>query len=309
VRADIHQHLWPEDFIAALARRKLAPALRRSGNFWILRMENEPDLEVDLADNDPDERVRRLEQDGVDFALICSSSPLGIEALPAEEAFDLLETYHEGILELPGCFGAWGAVPVSEPDPDQIDRLIERGFVGVSLPAAALATASGLERCGPLLERLEQRDAALFVHPGPAPWRRHENGSVLQANWWTAMTDYLFDLHAAWHAFISVGRKRHPYLRVLFAALAGGGPLHTERLASRNGAVAQATDDRIFFDTSSYGTKAIDATTRSVGVEQLVYGSDRPVVEPRSIKRGDAALDLMRSDNVQRLLGYEVVAA
>lgn len=306
VRGDVHQHLWPEDFVAALARRKVAPALRRSGGAWILRTESEPDLEVDLVGHDPDERVRRLEQDGIDFALLCSSSPLGIEALPAEEAFDLLEIYHEGILELPGCFGA---VQLSEPDPDEIDRLLERGFVGVSLPAAALATAPGLERCAPLLERLEHRDTPLFVHPGPAPWRRHENGSVLQASWWSAMTDYLFDLHAAWHAFISVGRRRHSQLRVLFAALAGGAPLHTERLASRNGPLAHATDDRIFFDTSSYGTKAIDAITRSVGVEQLVYGSDRPVVEPRSIELGGAARELMRCDNVHRLLGHEAVAA
>ena len=123
------------------------------------------------------------------------------------------------------------------------------------------------------------------------------------------MTDYLFDLHSAWHAFISIGRHRHPELRVLFAALAGGAPLHTERLAARGGGDVWASDERIFFDTSSYGTKATDAIARSVGVEQLVFGSDVPVAEPQEIALGDAARELMAGDNVYRLFGDVGVAA
>ena len=36
-----------------------------------------------------------------------------------------------------------------------------------------------------------------------------------------------------------------------------------------------------FYDTSSYGPNAVATVSGLVGPEQLVYGSDRPVVEPR----------------------------
>ena len=86
-------------------------------------------------------------------------------------------------------------------------------------------------------------------------------------------------LHAAWVAWIARGRYQHPTLRVLFAALAGLAPLHGERLVSR-GAPHAGPDAYLFYDTSSYGPSAIAAMRAAVGPGQLIYGSDRPVVDP-----------------------------
>ena len=91
-------------------------------------------------------------------------------------------------------------------------------------------------------------------------------------------------MNTAWHAFAAFGRPQHPELRVVFAMLAGGAPLHGERLAARGGPVGALADPRVFYDTSSYGERTIDAVVRCVGIDQLVYGSDRPVI--------DAAADL-----------------
>jgi hypothetical protein len=62
--------------------------------------------------------------------------------------------------------------------------------------------------------------------------------------------------------------------------LAGGAPLLSERLAARGGPTIDVRDPLIFYDTSSYGPAAVEAMARRVGADQLVYGSDRPVVEP-----------------------------
>jgi predicted TIM-barrel fold metal-dependent hydrolase len=80
--------------------------------------------------------------------------------------------------------------------------------------------------------------------------------------------------------------------------LAGGAPLLTERLEARGGPAVDLRDARTFYDTSSYGQSAIEAMARRVGSDQLVYGSDRPVVEPVPTA-ADAALRL----NAGRLLG------
>jgi hypothetical protein len=92
-------------------------------------------------------------------------------------------------------------------------------------------------------------------------------------------------------------------LRVVFAMLAGGAPLHLERLAARGGPAARAFDRNLFYDTSSYGSRAIDAMVRVVGIDQLVHGSDRPVVAPPPAPGplGVAAWEAMTRSNPARL--------
>jgi hypothetical protein len=289
MRIDVHQHLLSQPLLAALERRGAVPSLTRGHDGWTYHLAGEPDSTLPFADADTRARGEQLDDDGVDRALVLLSSALGIEHLPAEEALPLLDAYHEGAAGLPRKrFGAWAAVAVREPDPAAVDALLARGFVGVSLPATALATPAALERLGPLLERLERHDAPLFVHPGPvalddAGARAAGGGAVGRGAaetpaWWPALTDYVAQMNAAWHAFLHAGRPALPRLRVLFAMLAGLAPLQLERLAARGGPAARAVDPLVFYDTSSYGPRAIDATIRTVGAEQLVHGSDRPVV-------------------------------
>ncbi|MEA2194670.1 MAG: 6-methylsalicylate decarboxylase, partial [Solirubrobacteraceae bacterium] len=238
-RTDVHQHLWTEQLVAALSWRREPPFIRRSGDGrtgWILRLRDEPPFAFDPADHDPATRARQLAGDGVQRALLAISGPLGIEALPRDEAAPLLHAHNAGLLALGAPFGVWGAVSLRPPDPADADRLLDAGAVGLSLPAGALAGPDGWDRCGPLLERLERRGAPLLVHPGPGPWdARRPPAEPAMPPWWPAMTGYVADMNAAWHAFAAFGRPRHPRLRVVFAMLAGGAPLHGERLAARGG--------------------------------------------------------------------------
>ena len=85
--------------------------------------------------------------------------------------------------------------------------------------------------------------------------------------------------------------------------LAGGAPLHAERLAARGGPADARHDPLVFYDTSSYGPRAIDAMVRVVGVEQLVYGSDRPSsTPPRSPRSARPPRTRSLSVNPARLL-------
>jgi hypothetical protein len=74
-----------------------------------------------------------------------------------------------------------------------------------------------------------------------------------------------------------------PEVTVVFALLAGLAPLQIERLGARGGPAVQALGDRFFYDVSSYGPVAIAAVARVVGVQQLVYGSDRPMATPPAL--------------------------
>ena len=296
--ADIHQHLWPESLIAALRARSTPPRLRG----WTLELAGEGEYAVDPGAHDADDRAELARSDGLDLALVSLSSPLGIESLTPAEAGDLIDAYHEGALALPEPFGAWAAACLTAVDAAVLSRELERGFVGLQLPATALLDRAGYENAGPLLEVLEDARLPLMIHPGPVA-RETADG---QPAWWPAIVSYVQQMHAAWFAFRVHGRPRHPRLRVCFALLAGLAPLHGERFAARAGADVAGdrgvVDPGVFLDVSSYGTRAVDATVRVVGIDALVNGSDRPYAEPASLELGPAALHAIRSANAMRLL-------
>ena len=297
---DVHQHLWPEPLLDALARRDEPPRLVRHRDGWTVQVPGEPDSPVDPADHDPDRRVAALAAQGIDQALVAPSTPLGIEALDRAEAEPLLAAYHDGVGDLPDELGAWAAVGLAAPDPEGIAALLDRGFVGACVAAEALGDPEGFAALGPVLELLERREAPLLVHPGPSPATLGTAGAPGLPAWWPAMTRYVASMHAAWHAFALAGRPAHPRLRVCFAMLAGLAPLQRERLTARGGRAA--VDPDAFVDTSSYGPRAIDAVIRELGVDQLVHGSDLPVIAPAQPSLGGAVGVALRERNPARLL-------
>ncbi len=291
MKIDVHQHLWSDPLVHALAARRELPLVRRENGLTVLHMAGERPYVIDLRGESAGERAALVALDGLDRALICLSSPLGIEGLAREYAVGLIDAYHEGALSLDGPFSVWGAMALDRADPDDVDRLLTRGCVGLSLPAGALASADALSDLRDVLARLELHGAPLLVHPGPglgrppgwgAPVPREET-SLRDPLWWPAMTRYLATQQAAWLAFRVAGRARHPELRVVFAMLAGLAPLHAERLLSRGDPTANVLDPLLFYDTSSYGPAAVRMMAQVVGPGQLLYGSDRPVVEPAEL--------------------------
>lgn len=289
---DVHQHLWPPTLIGALRSRTRPPCLRD----WTLTLAGEPPTELAPADHDVDRRREQAFADGLDLALVSLSSPLGIELLPATESQTLIAAYHEGACALPPPFGAWAAACLSEVDPDDLATRLHQGFVGLQLPATALLDLPGYARARPLLAVLEQQRRPLFIHPGPAA----QPPAPVPA-WWPAVVDYVSQMHAAWFAFRAIGRPRHPRLRVCFAMLAGLAPLHGERFAARAGE-RSPIDEAVFLDISSYGTRAVDATVRVLGIDALVNGSDRPYARPVAPDLGSAALHALRTTNPLTLL-------
>jgi len=271
---DVHQHLWPEPLLDLLAARSDAPRLRRRGAGWELEVAGEPAAPFDPRAHDPAARAALAQADEVERILVAPSSPLGIEALP--DAQPLLDAFHDGVAALGEPFFAWGSIALASPDPAAVDALLATGAAGLCLPAQALAGPRRLDRFRAVLERLAARRAPLFVHPGPAP----DAGGEQAPAWWPAMTSYVADMQAAWLAWATWGRPAHPELKVVWAMLAGGAPLHAERLAARGGPAAAVLDERAWFDVSSYGPRAVDAMLRVVGVDRLVLGSDRPVADP-----------------------------
>lgn len=289
---DLHQHVWTPPLLDALERRDALPFIRRhDAGTVVLYSAGERPYPIDLAAQSVASRARLLDLAGAERAVVAISTPIGIEALPRAQALELIGAHLDGVLALGERFAAWGPVPVSDPDPGDVDAVLGRGCVGVSMPAEAIAGAGGLARLVSVLERVQDSGAPLLVHPGPV------HGEEASDGWWRALTDYVAQMQAAWLTFATAGRRRLPELRVVFTMLAGGGPLLAERLALRDGPPIDLADPLTFYETSGSGERLATAVVGAVGRERLVYGSDRPVMDP---PRGGDDARLMR--NAARLL-------
>jgi 6-methylsalicylate decarboxylase len=240
---------------------------------------------VDFRDHDLSRRLELLDRHGIDAALI--SLPPTMEVDGHEE---LVAAYSAGILEV--ATESRGRLrPLTYGE-------CRDGFAGACISAAALV--GGLE---PLLGELEEAGQMLFVHPGPP--------ATLPAGtpaWWAAVADYTAQMQAAYLVWLTRDAARHPALPIVFAILAGGGPIQLERLRSRGVDVESTPQSNTFLDTASYGRRALELCLASSEAGRLVFGSDAPVLDPGPGLQaladfGDAVVENVCSENPARLLG------
>jgi len=283
---DVHQHLWPEGFVAALGAREAPPFVDGDA---ITTQEGR--FAFDLADHDVAARMRALDRDGIDVAVLSLQTSLGLEALPAEEREVLEAAWVEGTREL---------VSTSERrllafSPSRV----RDGFAGLSVGSSVLADLHGASS---VLDDAEASGIPVFVHPDGG-----HAAAAARPPWWDWVTGYPARMQEAYLGWLAFGRERWPSLRVLFAMLAGGGPFQLERLARRGVDVRSALDANTFFEVSTHGRRAIELCVQTFGVSQLAYGSDTPVVDARPTLDavrgfGDAVTHVLQSDTPTRLL-------
>lgn len=283
---DVHQHLWPEGFLATLRARTTPPLLAGSELVTV-----EGRFTVDLDAHDPEARIRALDRDGIDIAVLSLQASLGLEALPEGEREEIEASWAEGVLELVAASGGrfLALAPSRARD----------GFAGILLGASSLVD---LSRSGPVLDAAAELGRPVFVHP--------EAGAAAPdalPEWWTWVVSYPAQMQAAYLAWLGVGRERWPTLRIVFGLLAGGAPLQLERLTHRGPDVRSALDPNTFFDVATYGRRAIELTIETFGVHQLVYGSDTPVVDPQPTLDavrgfGDAVTHVLQTDTPSAVL-------
>jgi hypothetical protein len=296
-RTDVHQHLWVPELVDALRARTRSPYITGT----TLHLAGEPDFEITAAAQDASARAE-LDAD-LDRIVLSMSSPLGMESLPADEARPLLDAWHAGVLALPDPFTGWASLSLAEPDLDGLGVLIDKGFVGLQLPANVFATPAAIAAHGEILRWCELAGAPVFVHPGPVTPNAALSASVQAKlpDWWPAVVDYSAQLHAAWWAWHAVGRSLFGELRICFAAGGGLGAVHQERFLARGGCTGPL-DRGTFVDTSSYGPRGLDALIRVLGIDVIVRGSDRPYAEPTDAGSGAAARHAISVVNPARLL-------
>jgi hypothetical protein len=263
---DFHQHVWPDGFRRALERRTTPPYLRSRR----LVLPRGGTSELDPAAYAPEARIAELDRNGLQRAVV--SLPPTIEAHP-----ELVDAWHEEALALERSSDG-RLVPLASEE-------AHAGFRGAIVAAPSL---EDLDAVAPLLTRLEEQGQLAFVHPAAAapveqPWRTSG----------VAYTNQMLQAYASW---LAGGAQRWPHLRVVFALLGGGAAFQVERFIRRGLDPRMPFAANIWFETSSYGERALELTLQTFGAGRLVFGSDAPidkVSEARTaVSRFGSALEL-----------------
>jgi 6-methylsalicylate decarboxylase len=281
--------------MAALAARQAPPRILGTNGDMRLELAYEPGGPISAGYHDPARRIGVLDACGVDVAVVSISTPIGVEALPEGEARPLLDAYHRGIAEVVARSGgrlqAFAAACLDAEDAGTADvaARLDQGFVGLSLPSEALATPAGFDRCAPLLATLERAGRPLFVHPGPAPWTPPDPADRRLPAWWTPLAQYPSWSLRAFATWRALGATAYPDLRVVFAIMAGGAPFLEGRWRTFTG-LAGGIDQNVYLDTASCQRLDLELALAAYGAEQVVLGTDVPVIDPAPLMRSLEAL-------------------
>jgi 6-methylsalicylate decarboxylase len=238
---------------------------------------------VNLDDHDLSRRIELLDRNGIDVAFISLAPTMEVDGHR-----ELVEAFYTGMLE------------VAEESRGRLCPLAygecKDGFAGACVSAGAVVDGLDL-----LLSELEAAGQMLFVHPGPP-------GALPSGapGWWPAIADYTAQMQAAYLAWLARDAARYQRLPVVFAILAGGAPIQAERLQSRN--IEVPSQASAYFDTASYGRRALALCADTYGLDRLVFGSDAPVLDPGPGlhvlgELGDAVTEAVCETNPARVLG------
>src|SRR3954464_2644488 len=136
---DVHQHLWPEEVLAALSRRREPPLARRRGGIWEVQPVSEPSFTVDPGEHDQAARVELLDELGVDNSLVALSATIGVEQLPPAEAEPVIDAWTAASATLAAELRAGAGAGRDDADEVGLGAALDAGAAGGCLPAGALA--------------------------------------------------------------------------------------------------------------------------------------------------------------------------
>src|ERR1700751_2380646 len=288
---DMHAHWRPAEVADALRARAREPRIVRNPD-GVEVMKSSPMSEEPLAKafDEVEFHLARMDRQGVETSVL---SLLGsfcwIQAQPPEVAGPLCQSVNDGLSAIcqkhPSRFAAYAALPLTDiaAAVAEFERALGLpGMIGAQIPGNYFLTRKDAEAARPLLEVVNRRRAALFIHNGPRPGdaypkvagdtdnARRRNGTLdMQASLSSVMvtlclTDCLAD---------------YPDVTVQVHNLGGNIPFEVERMDHR--CLLDTPEEelpssrfrkaKVYVDCNSFGPHAIEAGGGLYGAQGLVF--------------------------------------
>jgi 6-methylsalicylate decarboxylase len=277
-RIDFHFHLIPQFYRDAAYEAGAGPAIGRYPD-W------SPQQALEVMDlNDIEVALASLAQPGVQFGEPKASCALARRC--NDYAADLRVRW-------PRRFGAFAVVPMWDLQQaiDEIDHSLDQlKLEGVCLFASYGEKFLGDALFDPVLEKLDDRDAVVFVHPALHPSSRR-----LDLPWPGFMMEYLFDTTRA-AVNLVFGGAIERFARIRFVLAHAGGlvpyfawrlsvsPMIDARLPQMSRQQILTRLGRFWFDIAlSPSTQTMECLAGVAAPDRMVFGSDWPFANAKVI--------------------------
>ena len=271
-RIDVHQHVLPPEFVAALERHGM-------GGWAPVKW----DLGATLA---------VMDEHQIATGMLSLAAP-GPFMGDAAEARLLTRQVNERIAGLvkdrPDRFGLLASVPL--PDVDGALEAIRHAYDdlsadGVILMANTRGTYLGDPAFDPVMEELNRRKAVVLVHPSPLP------GAPV-AGIHPAIADFLLDTtRASVNLAIHGVPRRYPDIRIILAHAGGFLPYAAYRIATQTSEINPKIDatamladlSTFYFDTALSGSPTVLPSLGAFARPgHILYGTDWPYAPDKTI--------------------------
>ena len=328
-RIDVHNHFYPAEFVAEIARHSTAARIS-VGPAGETRIEYAGDYSVIVdAHQDPALRMADMDRAGIDLQILSLTVP-GVHFEDPDRGIELARVTNDAFGRIvgdhPGRLGAFATLPTQ--DPVAAARELERAVSQLGLAGAMIFSNLGGKPLDdtsfwPIYEAAEALRAPLIVHPiGPPSLANMEDMRLV------ALLGFPFDMTlAAARLALSGTLDRFPSLILILSQLGGAIPMLAERVERGYAIYPELTGKlqrspteyfrSMYYDTVPYGAVGIPATYQLVGPERILVGSDYPhqigdlmtcttVIENMDVPRSEK--ELMLGTNMERLLSRQPVA-
>jgi predicted TIM-barrel fold metal-dependent hydrolase len=319
-RIDCQSHLFCEEFLALLAKRKKPPYVYQQGgerfvvvgNWTRKLMPRHTDVQAKLAD---------MDLAGISMTALSINDP-GPE-LFGNDSPAIARMLNDFIADLvgqhPERFFGLATLPFNSTDAmlREFERVVDRGGMkGVLLYSNLNGRFPDEPEFRPLFAEAERQRIPILLHPAYPTTFEATKGYEMAAG-----LGLMFDTTIALCRLIVGGvLEQHPQLRLVCPHVGGAlpfliGRIDHQTMTLKRGAehIRKAPSEylkHIWLDTVSPISAAIRYGIDFVGPERMLYSSDHPWVDPRLIAGLVESLNLPQeqesqifSDNARRLFG------
>lgn len=287
---DVHSHVIPGSLVQSLAAGQGPDGAHLARIGGVSSVVHRQGYRYPLSEEfyDVEARLRTMDDAGVDLDVLSIAPPFFMYWLPSSEAVQVAARINDGIASMvasaPDRFIGLATLPLQDPAAaaSELTRSVsELGLRGAEIGAHVDGHVIDDLRFGPVFETASALDVPLMIHPSYAG---PQNG--LEDFYLTNLLGNPEQTTLCASRLILSGMlDAIPSLKLVLVHGGGFLPYQIGRLDRGFAVRAEAGKcshppshylNRFYFDTLTHSAKATEALAAIVGIDRVVYGSDRP---------------------------------
>jgi predicted TIM-barrel fold metal-dependent hydrolase len=318
---DVHTHYLAATLVQALERRTELPMITADGDTRLVHYGKGNIHPVLPAMGDVELRLREMDAQGIDVAVLSTNIP-GVDWFPVADSAAVARDINDELAALvkahPDRFVALTVLPMQDPEAAaaELERTVAAGFRGAMVYSNVAGERLDAAERRVVFDVAAKLDTAIYIHP-TFPL----TAGTLDAYALIPTLGFMFDTTTAALRLVLDGLyERHPDFKLvlghaasLLPQLAGRIDYEAERHAGGRGVLSSDPSEQlrlIYTDCVCVWPPALRSAVELVGSERMMFGSDYPFWDPeRSLQTmQDTGFDEPLSEaiyhgNAERLFG------